>query len=203
MIFNEANMDPMAVASLLDVLAEALREPGGGPKTPGDLGKDLASMVEVTKKWASEHGIPPACVPTAPGPDVTHSSAAEFLTNLAKVVRYLGLHATSFETMAEVVALLKARQAFAIVELAEYDLAIKQMLGSFLALEETMSAVSEELSAAHDATAAERFAAIRDAVAHAHESLQQIVAAMREVSKGLDAWRVVEQSDLVPPSRRG
>ena len=199
-MFNESNPDPAAVATLLDVLAESLRDPRGGPKNPGDLGNDLARMVEVTRKWAADHQIPPACIPEPPGAGVTNAHAAEFLTDLAEVVRYLGPHATPLDNMKQVVALLKVRQAAATAELAELEYAIKQLLANLTALDETIEAVSGELSESGDASASERLSAVRDTVVHAHETLQQIVAAMREVEKGLDAWRIIENDNAFPAS---
>jgi hypothetical protein len=200
-MFNESNPDPMAVASLLDVLAESLRDPSGGPKSPDDLDKDLAKMVAITRKWAAEHQIPSACIPEPPGSDVTNARAADFLTDLAKVVRYLGAHAAPLENMAEVVALLKARQSIAAIELSELDYAIKQLFASLVALEETVGAVAGEISASDEGPATERFAAIRDTVAHTHETLQRVVAAMREVCKGVDAWRLFDTSSDAPSSQ--
>jgi hypothetical protein len=200
-MFNEWNQDPAAVASLLDVLAESLRDPSGGPKDPGELGRDLARMVEVTRKWAADHSIPPACIPEAPAPEVTNARAAEFLNDLAKVVRYLGPHATPLENMAEVVALLKVRQSIAAIELSELDYAIKQLFQNLTVLEETVGAVSGELSGDHEAPAGERFDAVRDTVAHAHETLQQIVAAVREVCRGIDCWRLVEKEGEPPANK--
>jgi hypothetical protein len=190
-------MDPNAVATLLDVLAEAVRT-GIGPST-ADLGAELAKMVDVTRKWAAEHEIPPECIPGAPGPDVTNARAAEFLTDLAKVVRYLGPHATPLDKMVEVVALLKVRHAPAAMELAELDYALKQLFSNLTVLEETVGAVSAELAVSADVSS-ERFSAIHDTVDHAHENLQQIVAAMREVCRGVEAWGLVENDEAAPPS---
>jgi hypothetical protein len=175
-MFNEWNSDPESVASLLDVLAASLRDPSGGPKSPDELARDLRN--------------------------VTNDRAAEFLTNLARVVRYLGPHATPLENMVEVVALLKARHALATIELAELDCALKQLFLNVAVLEETIGAVSVELAVSADAQSSECFNAVRDTVEHAHETLQQIVAAMREVCGGMDSWRLIETEGELPASRR-
>lgn len=200
MTVNESNFDPMEVAALLDVVAAELREPGGEPKSPGDLGTDLTMMVEVTRKWATDHRIPPACIPEAPGGDVTNARAADFLTDLANVIRYLGPHAASLETMAGVVAFLKLRQALAAVELGELDFALKQLLENMTVLEATVATTSGELSTANEGPVDERFAGIGCTIAYAQEILHQIIAALREVCNGVETWRLFEKSDDVPVS---
>ena len=196
-MFNELVMDAKVLGALLEALAESLRSPRGGPSSPAELAADLRTMGDTARAWAEQHRIPVSCVPREPGPDVTNEQGAEFLSALGKAVRYLAPHAAPPGNMAEVVDVLRARQAPALLELAELDFAVKELVPRLVAVEETVGAVAAELQIT---SATAREASLRDAADHAHEILRQLVAALRELEKGVACWGVMPKHTERSPS---
>jgi len=154
-------------------------------------------MGDTARAWAEQHEIPVSCVPREPGPDVTNERGAEFLSALGEAIRYLALHATPPDTMAEVVDVLRVRRAPALLELAELDVIVKALVPRLTAIEETVGAVSAELQIASGTA---REVSLRDAADHAHETLCQLVAVFRELEKGVARWRVMPKHTEFPPS---
>ncbi len=192
-MMNELVMDANALGTLLDALAESLRSPRGGPSSPAQLAADLGKMAETARTWARQNQIPISCIPREPGPDATNERGAEFLSALAEAVRYL---APRLENMRDVVELLKARQALALIELSEFDFALKELFPNFMACEETLGVVCAEITSTNILDSERE---LRDGLDHAHDRLRHLVVAFSEICKGVRGWGLLSIHSEPPP----
>jgi hypothetical protein len=128
-MFPTIDLDPDAAASALDELANELRSTPSILTTREDLScPALAEMEDIVTRWATEYGLPAACVPERPVPaELTVERALLFLRELAAVIRYVAANVQPFGTMKNVVARLQSRNDKALSEIVDLEHAMTEV----------------------------------------------------------------------------
>jgi methyl-accepting chemotaxis protein len=185
------DLDPEGAASALDQLADDLEDaPNILSSRPELAPKALAEAEEAVTRWAIAHGAPGVCVPERPVPDeLTVQRTLLFLRELASVVRYVARNIKPFGEMKNVVAELRARGDKAVQEIVELDRALTELVDDFGQVEDAMSEIQVAFgNASSNRDGDEALPQIRDAMGSVHAALEQLVASLRDIGKGVKSW---------------
>jgi hypothetical protein len=185
------DLDPEGAASALDQLADDLEDAPNILSSRQELApKALAEAEEAVTHWAIAHGAPGVCVPERPVPEeLTVQRTLLFLRELASVVRYVARNIKPFGEMKKVVAELRDRRDDAVKEIVELDRALTELVDDFGQIEDALGEIHVAFgNASSRGDGDEALPQIRDAMGSVHAALEQLVASLRDVSKGVTVW---------------
>ena len=181
--------DPELFARELDSLANSLRDNPDLAAT--ELGpQGLAAICQAVRLWATEYGVPAACIPEAPQPDAERTHA--FLTDTAAVIRYFAGELAPLPTMKDAIVWLRLRDDPALDELVDLERALHETLRALLVLENSARALQAHAGAAAadrggDQTAVELLVRASEI----HEALGLLVETQLEICRVMQTWRLL------------